>query len=425
MNRLQKVSQLRAVAGITRTFMESARMNGLQALNQFRTLLGILHGSRAFTGPVQVNLNLTNRCNVRCVHCYFYSPHIEKPNMVELRRARRDDVALPDLEHLKELQKLQADADRTLATIDALAALGARRFQFGGNGEPFVHGRVLEIMRRAKENGGYCIVNTNGTLLKRETTDALMDMKFDDLRITTMAGDRETYCRTHPGSKETLFDDLRENLLYLAAQKKARPARKPRVTVTCVIVAQNCERLVDFARFAGEVEAQEVTFRPFDDVKDPGFAALIPSEEVVREQLSEARTYLESEGIKNNAASVLRVFKKKLNTTGFYDVVPCYLGWLALRIDVNGNIYPCCRSYDPIGNAFEQGFEKVWYGETYRQWRKSALTINKRKTPVKGCECHTCVHHAANMRVYRMLHPFKSRSSLLAQLRPQESGDSE
>ena len=64
-------------------------MSFRQILSQAKAVIGITHGSRAFGGPVQVDLNLTNRCNVRCVHCFLYSPHIDRPNMPELRRATR------------------------------------------------------------------------------------------------------------------------------------------------------------------------------------------------------------------------------------------------------------------------------------------------------------------------------------------------
>jgi MoaA/NifB/PqqE/SkfB family radical SAM enzyme len=104
---------------------------------------GILHGSRAHTGPVQVNFNVTNRCNIRCIHCYFYSPYIEKPNMFELRKARLKGLPLPERAYLKGLQKLEANPQRTLEAIDKLTAMGTRRFQFGGNGEPFFHSHAL------------------------------------------------------------------------------------------------------------------------------------------------------------------------------------------------------------------------------------------------------------------------------------------
>jgi len=69
-------------------------------LSRLRALLGIAHGSRALGPPLQVSLNLTNRCNVRCVHCYYYSPHAVRPNLPDIwygeayRRFRHQALAL-------------------------------------------------------------------------------------------------------------------------------------------------------------------------------------------------------------------------------------------------------------------------------------------------------------------------------------------
>lgn len=40
-------------------------------LSYIRAAMGIVHGNRTFGGPIQVSLNLTNRCNIRCIHCFF------------------------------------------------------------------------------------------------------------------------------------------------------------------------------------------------------------------------------------------------------------------------------------------------------------------------------------------------------------------
>jgi radical SAM protein with 4Fe4S-binding SPASM domain len=339
--------------------------------------------------------------------------------MFELRQARLKGLPLPEKAYLKGLQKLEANPQRTLDAIDKLAAMGTWRFQFGGNGEPFFHSHALEFMRHATREGGYCVVNTNGTLLDRPKMDELTRLGVGKLRITTMAGTAKTWVRTHPGFKETMFDALENNLIYLSEKKKSEGLIRPEVTLVCVIIAQNCDGLLDFAKFAGRIQADEVVYALLDDVGDPGLAALMPTAEeaaCAREQLDESRIYLDSRGIKHNVSNALRVFRRKLNTKELYRNIPCYLGWLALRIDLDGSVYPCCRCYDSLGNIYEQDFEDIWNSEAYSRWRKEAKTINKRKTPVENCTCNVCVHHNINTRVYKSLHPVRGRSSRLTKL---------
>ena len=331
------------------------------------------------------------------------------------------NTTLPGDEYLKSLQRLDADSDRINALIDELLRMGTRRFQFGGYGEPFLHKNALEFMYRAKHAGSTCLVNTNGTLIDHETIDELIKMEFNELRITTLAGTRETYVRTHPGVADGTFDNLRENLMYLAERKATLGVRYPKVTLACIVIAQNCDDLFNFAEFAGLIQADSVLYRPVDDIEDEGLSRLVPTKNQaasVREQLIEIEVYLESKRIVHNIDKFLRVFREQLDTTELYSIIPCYYGWLSVMIQTDGKVYPCCRCYAPLGNVYEKEFHEIWYGNAYRSFRKQALNINKRKESVKSCDCNSCVNHTANLRVYQLLHPLKGRSTTIKRLCP-------
>jgi MoaA/NifB/PqqE/SkfB family radical SAM enzyme len=388
-----------------------------QQLSLSRSFMGIMHGSRAFGGPVQAGFSLTNRCNIRCIHCYYYSPYAEKPNLFELRKARQKSEELPDKEYLRGLQRLDVDSDLTRKLIDELTAMGTQKYIFSGSGEPFLHKNALEFMGRAKRAGSICTVYTNGTLLDRSIIDELLRMRFDELRITTLAGTRNMYLKTHSGVKDKTFDNLRDNLVYLAERKAEMGVKRPEVTLIFIAITQNCSGIFQFAEFAELVKAERVVFRPVDTAEDPRLKKfLVPTAEQaasVREQLVEVKAYLESRGVANNIEYFLKVFREKLDTTALYRVIPCYYGWLAAWIDVGGQVYPCCRCYEPRGNVYEKEFHEIWNGNAYRKFRKEGQMINKRKTPVSRCNCNSCTHYTANTRVYKAFHPLKGRSELL------------
>jgi cyclic pyranopterin phosphate synthase len=388
-------------------------MNLSLRFSQVRTLLGILHGSRSFGGPFQANIALTNRCNIRCIHCYFYSPHIQGMNLFGLRN-RQTPEEWTEGKCGKIFQFIDVDSDKTRALIEKLLSMGTRSFLFSGNGEPFMHKNILEFTERVKNAGGACVANTNGTLLDHATIDQLIENGFDTLRITTLAGSREVYLNTHPGVPDGTFERLRDNLRYLAERKAALGVRRPEVILVCVVIANNCNDLLTFAEFAGLVGADSVLFRPFDDLGDAGLAGLTPNEAedaAVRDQLTEVKAYLESRRINHNVDNFLRVFNRKLDTTALYQVIPCYYGWLSSRIDVTGSVYPCCRCFSPVGNINGKEFDEIWNGKAYRKFRKDAVQITIRKKPVSGCNCYSCVHHTANLKVYRSLHPLRGRST--------------
>ncbi|MCK4827834.1 radical SAM protein, partial [bacterium] len=143
-------------------------MSWKQSLSYLRVVKGILHGSRAYGGPIQASLSITNRCNIQCIHCYFYSPYIELPNLIKLRRAKQTSQELPDDDEFIALQKLEANTDRTVSLIDELIKLGTVHFHFSGSGEPFLHKSILEFLARVKHANCTCSVNTAGHLLDQE-----------------------------------------------------------------------------------------------------------------------------------------------------------------------------------------------------------------------------------------------------------------
>ncbi|HJX30751.1 MAG TPA: radical SAM protein [Thermodesulfobacteriota bacterium] len=386
-------------------------MRIIRDLAYARVVAGILHGSRSFGGPLQANISLTNRCNLRCIHCYAYSPCHDGPSFFDTRTNQGAHQYSND--SCKEsADRVDADLFKTNSLIEKLLSMGTQEFLFSGNGEPFLHKNILDFIERVKGAGRTCLVNTNGTLLDHATIDRLIMVRFDELRITTMAGTRELYEITHPGVSSATFDRLRDNLLYLAEHKKVLGTGKPVVTLVSVVISKNCEALMEFSRFAHGVHAKRVLFRPFDDYNSGDFAKLVPTAEQadsVQKQLMAIADYFDSRKIVHNIENFLKVFRKKLDTTDLYRRIPCYYGWLSARIEVDGAVYPCCRCYVALGNIYEKEFPNIWKGPAYRRFRKTALHINKNKTPVDGCYCNTCVHHTANLRVHGILHPFERR----------------
>ncbi len=392
-------------------------MNPRDWISQTRAAAGILHGGRVFGGPLHVYLHITNRCNIRCVFCPFFSPHIEKPILSELRRARLNGVELRDDQYEKDLQKhhgtADADSEKTSAIIDELLRMGSRQFTFAGNGEPFLHRNIMEFIGRAMRGRSACVAFTNGTLLDHSTIDALIRMGFNELRISLMAGTEEMYQRTHPGIRKGTFDKIRDNLLYLSERKKAAGSGRPIVTLINVVFSENAEGIVDFIEFAAAVGADRIKFNPFNNYNDPALSALVPTQEqtaFVKKQLTASKAYIESRKIHHNIDYFLSVFRNRMDSMGLYRDIPCYIGWLGVRLNPDGRVYPCCGCNSHLGNAYETGFGKIWEGEEYRKFRREALQLQVRGTPPDGCSCRTCAHYTLNLRVHKFFHPLKGRS---------------
>jgi radical SAM protein with 4Fe4S-binding SPASM domain len=99
--------------------------------------------------PVSGTLVLTNRCNLRCVHCYLETPR-----------------AAPGSADLRELTTAQV-----LQVIDQIVAAGCLTLLITG-GDPLLRPDFAEIYRYAREQGLVVTVFTNGTLV----SDAVVDL---------------------------------------------------------------------------------------------------------------------------------------------------------------------------------------------------------------------------------------------------------
>jgi radical SAM protein with 4Fe4S-binding SPASM domain len=233
-----------------------------------------------------------------------------------------------------------------------------------------------------------------------------------------MAGNREMYERTHQGIGNKTFETIRDNLLYLSERKLAAGSGRPITTLINVVFSENADGISDFIEFADAVKADRVSFQPFDDFGDPGLSGLVPTEEqaaFVREHLTALKAHVESRKIVHNIDFFLKAFRGKIDTMGLYKRIPCHIGWLSVLFKPDGNVYPCCRCYTPLGNTYETGFNEIWKGQAYRRFRREAVQINDRGKPVDGCSCETCPHYTLNLRVYKFLHPLRGRSSRLGE----------
>lgn len=142
---------------------------------------GFLHLARqAYLDRVPLNatLELTRRCNLRCVHCYA------GPGMGV---GANEEMSLADWRRvIKEL----TDAGCLMALLTG--------------GEPLARKDFGEIYRCAKENGLVVTLFTNATLVDKDTANFLRSMPPRDVDVTLYGSTAETYERITgcPGSFE-------------------------------------------------------------------------------------------------------------------------------------------------------------------------------------------------------------------------------
>ena len=125
-------------------------------------------GPRGLSAPITVTWEVTNRCNLRCVHCLSGSgPEAFTGGELSLAEARQ--------------------------VVDQLAAAQVFQIHFGG-GEPFLYPGFMDLLRHARRRGFCCLcISSNGTLLDSVRVRALERLGGVYLQIS-LDGATESTC---------------------------------------------------------------------------------------------------------------------------------------------------------------------------------------------------------------------------------------
>lgn len=327
---------------------------------------GIRHGRDAFVGPEQVVIDLTNRCNQKCIGCWLYSPLLkQKPS--------------------NECLGQEINFQKAKQLISRLAELGTKRIRFTGGGEPFMHPQIMELIAHTKAKNLICCLTTNFSLLNKEKINNLLQLGVDEIAVSLWASNQETYQKTHFGCSSQAFEKIKENLLILLKEKK----HKPVVTLSNVICNLNYLETEEMFKLALGIKADGVYFTLLDTLE--GTQELLLNEEQRKFVLSKA------ENIKNSWNSLDQKNRIKLEnferfvsrlkddnlSCGNYDQeminkIPCYAGWSFARVLANGDIAPCCRGVNKLmGNVNRQDFKDIWFSPQYHEFRTKARYLPK------------------------------------------------
>jgi len=130
--------------------------------------------------PISGSIEVTERCNLRCAHCYINQPAGDR-----------------------EIMARELTYQQWCSIIDQIVDEGCMWLLLTG-GEPFVRPDFLDIYTYCKKKGLLITLFTNGTLITPEIADYLSDYCPFSTEITVYGRTKETYERVTgvPGSYE-------------------------------------------------------------------------------------------------------------------------------------------------------------------------------------------------------------------------------
>jgi radical SAM protein with 4Fe4S-binding SPASM domain len=215
----------------------------------------------------------------------------------------------------------------------------------------------------------------------------------------------EEHRKNHPGITLGHLEKRREGVRLLAEAKRAARSRRPVLRLQFVLNRHNWSNVEGRVAFALASGCEEVGFGIFRDYGGmfQGLAVEKADLPVLEAALRAARPVLERHGIRHDIPEYLRRVQMGPQA---WSTLPCYAGWYAAQIKVDGTVLPCAHCATPVGNLHERSFAEIWNGGAYRAFRRAGM-LRPERDLLAGCDCANCCQVADNQRVGRIFAPVR------------------
>jgi radical SAM protein with 4Fe4S-binding SPASM domain len=289
--------------------------------------------------PLNVQLDLTYRCNERCVHCY-------------LDHHDHGEMTTAEIKHLLQ--------DMANAGVFILTLSG---------GEIFVRKDIFEIIEHARRLM-FCVrLKTNATLIGEHEATRLRDLAIESIQVSIYShrADVHDAVTLLPGSLERSLEAIR----FLKAHGL-------KVIIANVLMTYNAADYAGVRRLAADLGVEctlDPTITPMMD-GDRSILSLGVDHDTLSEVFRDEDLVGDAESF---CAIPAEVGEDDLEST------PCSAGHTACYVSPYGDVFPCVQFPLPTGNVRREHFIDIWRHSTQMNEVRS---IRVKDLPT----CSSCTH---------------------------------
>ena len=307
---------------------------------------------------MSIQVELTSRCNERCVHCYI--PHKNKNSDIE-------PALFYDI-------------------LEQCSDMGVLNLTLSG-GEPMMHKKFCDFLRKAKEYDFSINVLTNLTLLNNEIIAEMKENRLSSVQVSLYSLNPEIHdsITNLKGS----FQKTHDNILRLIENNIP-------LQISCPAMKQNSNCFSDVMRWAHEHKCRAITdyimMARYDHTTDNLDNRLSLNQvcEIISDVVSQNSNYQKMILADN--------FDMQESRDRSEDLV-CGVCVSSICMVVNGNVYPCPSWQSYIcGNVKEIPLREIWNSSPQIKYLRG---LRKKDFPkCKDCEdkafCAMCMVRNAN-----------------------------
>ncbi len=275
--------------------------------------------------PLNLNIEVTTRCNLACTFCSHPS--------------------------LKEEQKFDMPWDLYARLLEEGKRYNTPAANLNGLGEPMLRPDLPRMIRAAKEHGFLDVMfHTNGTLMTERQAQALIESGLDRIIFSVDSPDKSTYEAMRVRGK---WEQTVANVRCFHEIRTRMNKTLPLIRTTMVVTDKTVHQVPDFTHLwkpvADQITLQDLTWRT---------------------------KLLEKGSWENQEKSAIPVAMDQIRQEAKERKLSFVCPYLYQSADLygNGDVIPCCnpnaRKSMVMGRYDQKGIRGVWLGKRYQEIRK-------------------------------------------------------
>lgn len=304
--------------------------------------------------PIYAVFDITNKCNLSCLHCYA--------------SGQQEELPTTEVYHI----------------LEKLSVAGVGVIDFGG-GEPLLRTDIFDVLTYAKQLGFYTSITTNGLLLDEDCVKRLKTLNIDHVSISLDGATPEThdFVRHKKGAYEKTISGIK-NCINAGITTQ----------ISTVVMNSNVAEVKDLYAL---LESLHVEGWYVYDFVPAGRGKDLQQEVLSPEQRKSLFDYLQDIAPSSKIALKPYPYLITINSacgteTYFYKKYGrltelfkgCLSGRWVCHISSNGDLHPCHLLPQTLGNLTQETFEDIWFDRNNRVLRE----LRERRL-VKGA-CGKC-----------------------------------
>ncbi len=310
--------------------------------------------------PLRVHLEVNDRCNLNCIMC-----------------ARRSE----------NIPKDTGDLDPAIVHRISPWLSFANYVGLAGNGEPFLHPKLFEILDIIRGAGSVPSIVTNGTLLSDECLGRLIQLGPSILDVSFDGATKQTFETIRVGAD---FNAIVGNLKHLAALKSKHRSPYPILNFLVCVMQENKGELVEVVNLAKTLGVSKVDFQTIYPFTQDARKSVIQELKEVHEVTAPAMNRTRELGIMATLSPIGFGIKERLRFE-HHELKPgtrlfCENVWQTLHVGVDGDVRFCCFwTGRHLGNLAEQTIPELWNHPDFQSLR---TRLAKGEIPDDCRNCH-------------------------------------